>query len=139
MSKSPYGPRSDWQRESEESQESEGSATQAHGSPGKRTMFMHTDERRSGAPGRRTLTQFLPTAPRPLPSAERALDEAFSGGRSPLPYREQMERGFGIDLSNIRVQRGRGDLRESVGAHAAARGDSIAFADVDPDARTVAH
>src|SRR5262249_46141022 len=52
---------------------------------------------------------------------------------------EQMEAAFGEDFSSVRVETGRSDAMEGIGARAAARGDNVAFADSNPSPWLVAH
>lgn len=66
-----------------------------------------------------------------------AFERAAAGPAGELPYRAEMEHRFGADFSAVRAYTGR-DL-SSLGAHAATRGDDIAFAAGTPDRQTVAH
>ena len=59
--------------------------------------------------------------------------------RERLPYRRTMELAFGEDFSGVRVRTGQGAELASLGADAAAEGDTIAFASEQPDRQVVAH
>ncbi len=108
-----------------------------------------------GTPGKRSLTERLP--PRPgavnpamlprlqLGSEQAPSPDASSGptgtGAAPveLPHRAEMERRFGTSFESVEAHVGqRGGLNE-LGAHAAAEGDVVAFADENPDPDVVAH
>lgn len=64
------------------------------------------------------------------------LAEGSPGG---LPYQVDLERAFGEDLSDVQVVTGAKDTLAGLGARAAAFGELVAFADVNPDKETVAH
>lgn len=68
-------------------------------------------------------------------------DTATQGGGGEIPYRAEMEEGFGADFSDVRAHLGQADAMGALGAEAATRGDDghVAFADTAPDKETVAH
>jgi hypothetical protein len=68
-----------------------------------------------------------------------AFAEATTGSGGALPFQEEMEKAFGEDFSSVSVHFGAGEQLGSMGASAAAVGDTIAFADANPDKETVAH
>ncbi|APR86346.1 Hypothetical protein A7982_11695 [Minicystis rosea] len=67
------------------------------------------------------------------------LADATSGAASPLPYRREMERAFGEDFSSVEAHLGRAAEMKALGAHAAAAGETIAFASPSPSKSLVAH
>ena len=77
-----------------------------------------------------------PTPPR---DAGAAFSDATLGGGSTVPYRAAMERAFGQDFSGVRAHLGQAKPMAAIGAHAAAHGETIAFAADNPDRETVAH
>ncbi len=79
---------------------------------------------RSAKPGGSTLTEHLPAA---------------TSGANEVPHRAQMETAFGADFSSVQAHTGQRDAMASIGATAAAQGDSIAFADASPEPWLVAH
>jgi len=64
---------------------------------------------------------------------------ATSGGGSEIPYRSEMEGAFGEDFGGVSSHVGQRDAMDSLGAHAAASGESVAFGSATPDKHTVAH
>lgn len=84
-----------------------------------------------------------PTVPPPAAHSvqdERAsFEHAARGPASPLPYRAEMERAFGADLSDVRTVTGRGSQLAPLGARAAASGSTVVFADSAPARDVVAH
>jgi|GEM_PF-3347621 len=66
-------------------------------------------------------------------------DAATAGAPGALPYKAEMERGYGADFSSVRSYTGQGAQMDAIGASAAARGDQVVFADDAPDRHTVAH
>lgn len=68
-----------------------------------------------------------------------AWERATAGGSGPVPYRREMERAFGQDFSGVRAYMGRREPMETIGAHAAANGEDVAFAEHSPSKRLVAH
>ncbi|MFH1464728.1 MAG: DUF4157 domain-containing protein [Pseudomonadota bacterium] len=64
---------------------------------------------------------------------------ATSGGADPLPYRAEMEGLFGQGFGGVRAHLGRGAALGAIGAKAAARGDTVAFAERSPSRETVGH
>lgn len=77
-------------------------------------------------PGKRTLTEKLPAGQQQRQQGQ-------------LPFRADMEQAFGQEFSAVKVATGQSSAMGKLGATAAARGEAIAFADADPDRRTVAH
>lgn len=71
------------------------------------------------------------TATPPTPPADPGADDD-------LPFRAEMEAAFGEDFGAVETTLGAGSLR-TLGAHATAAGDHVAFASAQPDRRTVAH
>ena len=63
---------------------------------------------------------------------------ATSGGGGEVPYKAKMEAAFGQDFSGVSAHTGQSGL-SSMGANAAAKGDTVAFAESSPSAETVAH
>ena len=98
-------------------------------------------------PGRRTLSEMLPPATRSSP-APRDAARAMPGGARPtvddlfgiaaagpvqdVPYRGEMERAFGRDLSGAKAVLGRAAELAAIGAAAATRGDTIVFGATSP-------
>ena len=72
-------------------------------------------------------------------SPQAAFAEATAGGGAPVPFQADMERSFGADLSGVRAHLGRASEMEALDARAAARDDTVAFADSSPDRALVAH
>jgi hypothetical protein len=64
---------------------------------------------------------------------------ATSGGASDLPFRDEMEQSFGIDLSNVQAHLGQAAPMKDLCAKAATQGEQIAFASGAPDRELVAH
>jgi len=64
-------------------------------------------------------------------------DATRGGGQ--LPYRAEMEAAFGEDFSNVKASVGQSAAMGSIGAKAAASGETVAFADASPTKETVAH
>jgi hypothetical protein len=73
----------------------------------------------------------------------RAQQEGFvratTGPGQEVPYRAEMERAFGHDLSGVRAHVGQGAALDGMGAQAAAQGEKVAFASATPDREVVAH
>ena len=65
--------------------------------------------------------------------------EATRGGGGAVPFQKEMERSFGQDLSGVTAHVGQKRALDGLGASAAARGDTIAFASSSPDREVVAH
>lgn len=71
-----------------------------------------------------------------------AFAAATSGPTSELPHRHRMETAFGRDFAGVTAHVGTASARYglgALGASAAAFGDSVAFAESDPDPHVVAH
>ncbi len=64
---------------------------------------------------------------------------ATEGASSEIPYRAEMERGFGLDFSGVRAFYGRQSQLDGMGALAAAANERVAFAGGSPDRALVAH
>jgi hypothetical protein len=73
------------------------------------------------------------------PDSGHTFADATAGAGEPLPFRAHMEHAFGEDLSGVRVHTGESAAMTSLQAHAAAQGDTIAFASRTPDMNQVAH
>jgi len=73
------------------------------------------------------------------PSAHKAMDSATGGGGGEVPYRAEMEAAFGQDFSGVSAHTGATNAMGSMNAKAAARGESVAFAESAPSKETVAH
>lgn len=65
--------------------------------------------------------------------------DATGGAGGPVPYQAEMERSFGEDFSSVQAHTGQAAPMKSMGAKAAASGDSVAFAEENPSRETVAH
>lgn len=68
-----------------------------------------------------------------------AWGRATAGAAGAVPYRREMERAFGQDFSGVRAYTGRREPMEAIGAHAAANGEQVAFAEASPSRKLVAH
>ena len=71
-----------------------------------------------------------------------AFATATSGAPTGVPHRARMEQAFGSSFAGVRAYAGTSEARVGLarlGARAAAFGNSVAFADADPDERLVAH
>ena len=84
------------------------------------------------------------SATAPIPPDERTeLDETLGGtaSRAPseLPYRAEMERGFGRSLGHVEAHLGMAAELAPHGAQAIAARNVVAFADADPSPAIVAH
>jgi hypothetical protein len=64
---------------------------------------------------------------------------ATRGGGGGVPHQEQMEAAFGQDFSFVQAYTGQRDAMDSIGASAATRGNTVAFADEAPIPWLVAH
>lgn len=65
--------------------------------------------------------------------------EASDVEHAPLPYKSELERGFGADLSGVTVRLGAREELDAQGAEATADGDALSFASTHPDRELVAH
>src|SRR5262249_4772813 len=70
---------------------------------------------------------------------ERFAAATGGGGGAPIPYQKEMERSFGEDFSGVTAHVGQKEALDGMGANAAARGDTVAFASSSPDREVVAH
>ncbi len=68
-----------------------------------------------------------------------AFTSATQGPASVVPFRAEMEQSFGQGFGNVKAHLGRGAEMESLGAEAAASGESVAFASASPSKALVAH
>jgi hypothetical protein len=72
----------------------------------------------------------------------RAFGDATSGDASALPQRARMEQAFGQSFAGVAAHVGTPQARRGLarlGARAAAFGESVAFADANPDTADIAH
>lgn len=115
--------------------QSESSAGASSHAPGKSTR---TGKLSPGAGIQRKATAGAATAGAD-PGATYA--QATSGASSEVPYRADMERGFGSDFSTVQAYTGRTSEMGAIQAKAATAGsdERIAFADASPSRDTVAH
>lgn len=98
------------------------------------------------SPGKRTLTERIwrraaGPAPAAAPPGE-AFAAATSGAPSSLPFQAQLEAAFGFSFGGVQAHVGTPEARaglSELGARAAAHGESVAFADGNPDLHLVAH
>jgi hypothetical protein len=65
--------------------------------------------------------------------------EASDVEHAPLPYKSELERGFGADLSGVTVRLGAREELDAQGAEATAEGETLSFASTHPDRELVAH
>lgn len=65
----------------------------------------------------------------------------FQGGGHEIPYRAELESSFGADFSSVRAHTDEHaqTASHSLGAHAYAQGENIAFSTANPDKALVAH
>src|SRR5262249_41684784 len=68
-----------------------------------------------------------------------AFANATSGPPSALPHQAQMEHAFGTDFSGVQAHVGQAAALDGAGAHAAAKGDTVAFGPSSPSVGLVAH
>ncbi len=77
------------------------------------------------------------------PGAKQDPGETFSaataGAGRAIPHQEKMEAAFGQDFSGVQAYTGKKSEMGALGAHAAAQGDKVAFADSNPSEKLVAH
>ena len=78
-------------------------------------------------------------APEASASPDAAFARATSGTGGEVPYRAQLEQSFGQDFGAVRAFLGCSDALDDLGAHAAARGDQVAFGTTAPSLELVAH
>jgi hypothetical protein len=94
------------------------------------------DETRSTervAPGKTTLAEAAEARP---------FARIAEGPPSPLPYRAELEQGFGQDFSSVQAHVGHAPAQRGLagmGAEAAAEGEQVAFRDSSPSRLIVAH
>ena len=65
--------------------------------------------------------------------------EANDIERAPVPFKSELERGFGADLSGVTVRLGAREELDAQGAEATAEGETLSFASTHPDRELVAH
>ena len=65
----------------------------------------------------------------------------FSGSASSIPYRSEMERGFGQSFANVQAYSGSSakSANQSMGSEAYAVGNQVAFKSSNPSKAVVAH
>lgn len=102
-----------------------------------------TGEGGAVAPGKQTLTgRIQRKATGPAPHAGDAFGAATSGAATALPHQGQMEAAFGQSFAGVSAHVGTAEAQAGLadlGARAAAFGESVAFAEPNPDAHLVAH
>ena len=81
----------------------------------------------------------LPTVQRK--SAADVADGGFAGGGHEIPHRAQMEQSFGMDFGNVRAHSDAGAAKanDTLGSHAYAMGNQVAFKSASPSPSLVAH
>ncbi|HEX3766581.1 MAG TPA: DUF4157 domain-containing protein [Kofleriaceae bacterium] len=81
----------------------------------------------------------LPTVQRK--SAADVAEGGFAGGGHEVPHRAQMEQSFGMDFSNVRAHSGGPATKanDTLGSHAYAMGNQVAFKSANPSPSLVAH
>ena len=99
-------------------------------------------EAHAAVPGKQTLVQRAASGPAPSdPSVVQPIAaRGVASGGGPVPFRDQMEAGFGVDFSEVRFHSGGGAAAASraIGADAYTSGSNIAMA-VSPTPQLVAH
>lgn len=96
------------------------------------------------APGKVSLTGRLQrrAAGAPVGDPGAAFAAATAGPTAALPYRTEMEAAFDTSFAGVSAHLGTPEARaglSELGAHAAALGQTVAFADANPDRHLVAH
>src|SRR5215510_6420444 len=98
---------------------------------------------RSGpGPGKRTLTEQLQCKADAPAAPGEAFAVATSGQGGALPHQSRMESAFGRSFGGVSAHVGTAQAQAGLaglGARAAAFGDTVAFADANPDPHLVAH
>jgi uncharacterized protein DUF4157 len=81
----------------------------------------------------------LPTVQRK--SAADVADGGFAGGGHEVPHRAQMEQSFGMDFGGVRAHTdaGASKANDTLGSHAYAMGNQVAFKSASPSPSLVAH
>ena len=130
-----------------------------HGSRGERDVdSAATGQARGSAPGKRVppsgLSMRAPVethgaAGSEVPEARDLVGPGYGspvpqvvddeGGSAPLPHRQEMERAFGEDFSDLSVSLGAGSSLDAIDATAATDGTSVAFSSANPAREEVAH
>ncbi|HEX4417529.1 MAG TPA: DUF4157 domain-containing protein [Kofleriaceae bacterium] len=74
-------------------------------------------------------------------SAADVADGGFAGGGHEVPHRKEMEQSFGMDFSHVRAHSDSGAAKanDTLGSHAYAMGDQVAFKSASPSPSLVAH
>ena len=123
-------------------------AYERHGRVGERDPAGGGKAPAGSAPGKRALATSLATRTPPGQGTAAGADGAAAardhvgpgfGSPVPLPHRQQMERAFGEDFSDLAVTVGAGSALDAIDAAAATDGSSVAFASADPTPDEVAH
>lgn len=80
-------------------------------------------------------------SPARAPSSAAVAQRGFSGGGHDVPHRAEMEKSFGMDFGGVRAHTDAPAqaASRSLGAHAYALDNHVAFASTTPDKATVAH
>jgi hypothetical protein len=103
----------------------------------------HSDSTTAGAPGRRPLTGVLQRKGSGGTGAnsQEVAASGFTGSTMALPYRAEMEQGFGVSFSNVQVYGGgaAADAASQLNAEAYTVGQQVAFKDTNPAPAIVAH
>jgi len=74
-------------------------------------------------------------------SAADVAERGFAGGGHEIPHRAQMEQSFGMDFGSVRAHSDAGASRanDTLGSHAYAMGNQVAFKSANPSPSLVAH
>ena len=108
----------------------------------------HSDAASGPAPGRETLTEDLPPRGGMFQGKDgkgsgdqAAAASGFSGPTMDIPYRSEMEHGFGTSFSGVQAYGGGAAAKanESLGSEAYAVGQQVAFKTTSPSKEVVAH
>lgn len=91
------------------------------------------------AVGKHTLTSAISFAPQRTAAPDQSFAAATSGAGEVIPFRDEMERAFDQDFSNVQSYTGRNEAMEELGAEGAAHGEKVAFASHSPSKDVVAH
>jgi nucleoid-associated protein YgaU len=99
-----------------------------------------------GVPGKRTLTEQVYRKAESSAAAPASPGESFaaasSGARSAVPHQGRMEAAFGRSFAGVQAHVGTPEAQAGLaglGARAAAFGETVAFAESNPDPHLVAH
>lgn len=69
----------------------------------------------------------------------KAFGDATKDGGGAIPFKKEMEEAFGQDFGSVKATFGKKDDLDGINAKAATDGETVAFADANPDKDTVAH